>query len=138
MLSFLDRANVANARLEGLEKDLGLSADGSDYLNGLTLFFVGYISLEVAWNLILKKLGPRIWLPLIGVVWGVVSTLQGCVINNEQASGRAGLLAVRFFLGLTEGGFRVVIVASCAARFLLTDFCFKVACSLVLCFTSQW
>ena len=38
---------MANARLEGLEKDLGLSADGTDYLNGLTLFFVGYISLEV-------------------------------------------------------------------------------------------
>lgn len=72
MLSFLDRANVANARLEGLEKDLGLSADGSDYLNGLTLFFVGYISLEVAWNLILKKLGPRIWLPLIGVVLSLI------------------------------------------------------------------
>lgn len=104
LLSFLDRSNVANARLEGLEADLGLSADGTDYLNGLTLFFVGYISLEVVWNLILKKIGPRIWLPLIGVVWGVVSTLQGCVINNGSASGTAGFLAVRFFLGLTEGG----------------------------------
>jgi hypothetical protein len=103
LLSFLDRANVANARLEGLERDLGLSADGSDYLNGLTLFFVGYISLEVVWNLILKRVGPRVWLPLIGVVWGVVSTLQGCVVNNGQVSGRAGFLAVRFFLGLTEG-----------------------------------
>jgi hypothetical protein len=103
LLSFLDRANVANARLEGLERDLGLSADGSDYLNGLTLFFVGYISLEVVWNLILKRVGPRVWLPLIGVVWGVVSTLQGCVVNNGHASGRAGFLAIRFFLGLTEG-----------------------------------
>jgi hypothetical protein len=82
-----------------------LSADGSDYLNGLTLFFVGYISLEVLWNLILKKIGPRIWLPLVGVVWGIVSTLQGCVVNNGTASGRAGFLAVRFFLGLTEGEF---------------------------------
>jgi hypothetical protein len=80
-----------------------LSADGSDYLNGLTLFFVGYISLEVLWNLILKKIGPRIWLPLVGVVWGIVSTLQGCVVKNGHASGRAGFLAVRFFLGLTEG-----------------------------------
>lgn len=108
LLSFLDRANVANARLEGLESDLGLSADGTDYLNGLTLFFVGYISLEVVWNLILKRVGPRIWLPLIGVVWGVVSTLQGCVVNNGQASGRAGFLAVRFFLGLTEGEYEIL------------------------------
>ena len=134
----MDRANVANARLEGLEKDLGLSADGSDYLNGLTLFFVGYISLEVAWNLILKKVGPRIWLPLIGVIWGVVSTLQGCVINNEHASGRAGFLAIRFFLGLTEGEFSIAVGDSLCANFMLTFLGFKVDCSLVLFSTSQW
>lgn len=104
LLSFLDRSNVANARLEGLETDLGLAADGSDYLNGLTLFFVGYILLEVLWNVILKRVGPRIWLPLITFVWGVVATLQGCVVNNGTADGAAGFLAVRFFLGLTEGG----------------------------------
>jgi len=136
LLSFLDRANVANARLEGLEKDLGLSADGSDYLNGLTLFFVGYISLEVAWNLILKKLGPRIWLPLIGVVWGVVSTLQGCVVNNAHASGRSGFLAVRFFLGLTEGEFRAAILL--CADLLLMGSRYKVVCSRVLCSICRW
>lgn len=103
LLSFLDRSNVANARLEGLETDLGLSADGSDYLNGLTLFFVGYILLEVLWNVILKRVGPRVWLPLITFVWGIVSTLQGCVVHDGGNMGAAGFLAVRFFLGLTEG-----------------------------------
>lgn len=104
LLSFLDRSNVANARLEGLETDLNLNPDGSDYLNGLTLFFVGYILLEVLWNVILKRVGPRVWLPLITLVWGVVATLQGCVVDNGVADGAAGFLAVRFFLGLTEGG----------------------------------
>ena len=103
LLSFLDRSNVANARLEGLETDLGLSADGSDYLNGLTLFFVGYILLEVLWNVILKRVGPRIWLPLVTFVWGVVATLQGCVVHRGGEMGAQGFLAVRFFLGLTEG-----------------------------------
>jgi MFS family permease len=133
LLSFLDRANVANARLEGLEKDLGLSADGSDYLNGLTLFFVGYISLEVVWNLILKRVGPRVWLPLIGVVWGVVSTLQGCVVNNGQASGRAGFLAIRFFLGLTEGEFEGTMCWSVRTKtdgFILQAGCFPESCCI--------
>lgn len=103
LLSFLDRSNVANARLEGLEADLGLS--GADYLNGLTLFFVGYILLEVLWNMILKRVGPRVWLPLVTLVWGVVATCQGAVVDGGGVSGRAGFLAVRFFLGLTEGEF---------------------------------
>lgn len=48
LLSFLDRSNVANARLEGLLRDdIGLGMSPNEYLTGLTLFFVGYILLEV-------------------------------------------------------------------------------------------
>lgn len=48
LLSFLDRSNVANARLEGLlEDDIGLSMTPNEYLTGLTVFFIGYILLEV-------------------------------------------------------------------------------------------
>lgn len=48
LLSFLDRSNVANARLEGLlEDDIGLGMTPNEYLTGLTLFFIGYILLEV-------------------------------------------------------------------------------------------
>lgn len=45
LLSFLDRSNVGNARLEGLTKDLDITPN--EYLTGLTLFFVGYIMFEV-------------------------------------------------------------------------------------------
>lgn len=96
LLSFLDRSNVANARLDGLTKDLHITGD--QYLTGLTVFFLGYISLEVVWNLILKRVGPRIWLPSITLAWGIVTTLQGIVVNKEE------FYVVRTFLGLTEGG----------------------------------
>ncbi|PNS16569.1 hypothetical protein CAC42_69 [Sphaceloma murrayae] len=96
LLSFLDRANVANARLEGLQKDLGIT--GNQYLTGLTLFFVGYVTFEVIWNVILKRIGPKLWLPSITVVWGIVTTLQGLTKNMT------GFFIVRTALGIAEGG----------------------------------
>lgn len=101
LLSFLDRSNVANARLDGLADDLHMT--GNQYLTGLTLFFVGYILLEVVWNVVLKRIGPKIWLPLITFIWGIVATLQGVVVYNGGSTGIAGFFIVRFVLGLTEG-----------------------------------
>lgn len=46
LLSFLDRSNVGNARIEGLTRDLGMT--GNQYLTGLTLYFVGYVIFEVS------------------------------------------------------------------------------------------
>lgn len=96
LLSFLDRSNVANARLDGLTTDLHMT--GNEYLTGLTVFFIGYISLEVVWNIILKRIGPKIWLPAITFAWGIVATLQGIVVSKE------GFYVVRTVLGITEGG----------------------------------
>lgn len=45
LLSFLDRSNVGNARIEGLTDDLGMT--GNQYLTGLTLYFIGYVLFEV-------------------------------------------------------------------------------------------
>jgi hypothetical protein len=45
LLSFLDRSNVANARIEGLTTDLGMT--GNQYLTGLTLYFIGYVLFEL-------------------------------------------------------------------------------------------
>lgn len=95
LLSFLDRSNVANAKLDGLTKDLNMTGD--EYLTGLTVFFIGYISLEVFWNIILKRIGPKLWLPAVTLAWGIVSTLQGVIVN------KTGFYVVRTFLGITEG-----------------------------------
>ncbi|KAK1225609.1 hypothetical protein PQX77_011436 [Marasmius sp. AFHP31] len=96
LLSFLDRSNVANARLEGLTDDLHMT--GNQYLTSLTLYFVGYVLFEIPCNIILKLTTPKIWLPTLTLLWGVVATLMGLTQNM------AGFLVVRFFLGVTESG----------------------------------
>ncbi|KAH6661021.1 major facilitator superfamily domain-containing protein [Truncatella angustata] len=96
LLSFLDRSNVGNARIEGMLTDLHMTPD--QYLNGLTLYFVGYVIFEIPCNVVLKKTSPRIWLPTLTIAWGVVATLLGIVQSYP------GFLVARFFLGVTESG----------------------------------
>ena len=59
LLAFLDRVNIANARLFSLEKDLGLVEN--QYNIALVIFFVPYIAFEIPANLLLKKFRPSIW-----------------------------------------------------------------------------
>jgi MFS family permease len=73
-------------------------AAGDQYLNGLTLFFVGYVLFEFPCNIILRRATPRIWLPTLSIIWGVVATLLGVVQNYS------GFLSSRFFLGVAESG----------------------------------
>ncbi|KAJ7472761.1 major facilitator superfamily domain-containing protein [Mycena latifolia] len=96
LFSFLDRTNIGNARVAGLQKELNMS--NKEYTIALTLTYVGYVSSELPSNLVLKRIGPNLLLPTIMILWGVVATLQGIVTNYR------GLLACRFFIGLLEGG----------------------------------
>ncbi|KAF2725299.1 MFS general substrate transporter [Polychaeton citri CBS 116435] len=96
LLSFLDRTNIGNARLAGMEDDLGMA--GHDYNNTLTIFFISYALAEPITNVLLKRFTPRVFFTTIILVWGLCSTLMGLVHNY------AGLLAARFFLGLAEAG----------------------------------
>ncbi|KAJ3888947.1 major facilitator superfamily domain-containing protein [Lentinula edodes] len=95
-LSFLDRTNVGNARVAGLQKDLGMS--NKQYSIALTVTYVPYIVFQLPSNLILKAVGPNLLLPTMLTLWGVVTVLQGVVKSYS------GFLACRFFLGLLEGG----------------------------------
>lgn len=67
LLSFLDRTNIGNARLAGMEEDLGMV--GTDYNNTLTIFFVSYALVEPITNALLKRLTPRIFFTGIIIVW---------------------------------------------------------------------
>ncbi|KAE8375048.1 major facilitator superfamily domain-containing protein [Aspergillus bertholletiae] len=96
LLSFLDRSNVGNARLEGLTTDINMT--GNQYLTGLTLYFIGYVLFEIPCNIVLKKTTPRMWLPTLTLVWGIVATLLGVVQNY------AGYLVSRTALGIAESG----------------------------------
>ncbi|KAG9218335.1 hypothetical protein CCMSSC00406_0007294 [Pleurotus cornucopiae] len=95
-LSFLDRTNLGNARVAGLQRDLKMN--NHQYSVALTVTYVPYIVAELPSNLLLKVVGPNLMLPAMLTVWGIITTLQGVVHNY------AGLLACRFFLGLFEGG----------------------------------
>lgn len=97
LLSFLDRVNIGQAAVVGLKADLHISK-GNAYAIALSVFFVGYVIVEVPSNLILKAVKPHRWIPMIMIAWSIVMTLMGLV----QSGG--GLQAARFFLGIAEGG----------------------------------
>ena len=71
MLSFVDRINIGNARIQGLEKDLNMK--GQDFNIALCIFFVFYVTCEVPSNLLLRKFAPSTWLSLIMVCWGMIT-----------------------------------------------------------------
>lgn len=96
LLAFLDRVNIANAKVFHLSEDLGLT--GNDYNIALVIFFVPYILFEIPSNIILKKMKPRVWLSICMFAFGLVTLLQGFVQNLS------GLIATRFFLGVFEAG----------------------------------
>ncbi|BBN18171.1 MFS transporter, ACS family, DAL5 transporter family protein [Marchantia polymorpha subsp. ruderalis] len=96
LLSYLDRASIGNAKIEGLAVDLRLT--DQQYLWTLTAFFFPYAFFEVPSNILMKSLRPSIWLPSIMIAWGTCMTLMGLVKNFE------GLLTARFFLGVAESG----------------------------------
>lgn len=86
--------SVANARIIGLDTDLGLSDE--QFNNCLMIFFFPYALFEVPSNMMLRRFRPSIWLAIIVLIWGTAMTLMGIVHNYS------GLLATRFFLGAGE------------------------------------
>lgn len=96
LLSYLDRTNIGNARLGGLEKSLHM--EKLDYNIALAVFYPTYILAEIPSNMMMKKWRPSMWLPTIMVAWAVCTTLMGIVKSYH------GLLACRIMLGVAEGG----------------------------------
>src|SRR5882762_1902639 len=96
MAAFLDRVNVGFAK-EQMVADLGLS--NAVYGLGAGIFFIGYFLFEVPSNLILERVGARIWIARIMIVWGFISA---CMIF---AQGPMSFYTLRFFLGAAEAGF---------------------------------
>lgn len=103
LFSFLDRVNIGNARLYGMEKDLGLH--GNQFQIAVSILFVPYCLLEVPSNLLLRKLTPSRYIASITIIWGIVATLTGITQNF------AGLVACRVLLGIVESGLFPGLVA---------------------------
>ncbi|KAH7921928.1 MFS general substrate transporter [Leucogyrophana mollusca] len=96
LLSFLDRGNIGNAKLEGLTTQLNLT--GNKYNIALTMYYIPYCLCECPANLVLKLFRPSRWLPGITILWGIAMTLMGLVKTYPQ------LVGVRICLGITEAG----------------------------------
>lgn len=95
-LSFVDRANVGFAKI-AYQADTGIS--NAAYAFGAGIFFIGYAIFEVPSNLILHKIGARIWMSRIMVTWGIVSA------SMIFATTETSFYVVRFLLGASEAGF---------------------------------
>ncbi|UQC84016.1 major facilitator superfamily transporter [Colletotrichum lupini] len=97
LLFFLDKSNIALARINGLERDLKLV--GNQFNAALAMFFILNILFNIPGNLAVRRVGGAIWLPLLIISWGIVTTLSGFITNF------VGLCITRAFLGLTESSF---------------------------------
>ena len=94
--AFLDRVNVSFAKLSMLA-DLNFST--ATYATGAGIFFVGYFIFEVPSNLILERVGARIWIARIMILWGIISAAMMFVQSQW------GFYTLRFLLGAAEAGF---------------------------------
>ena len=96
LLSFLDRSNIGNARIAGLDSSLNLSSAQYSWL--LTGFYICYIGFE--WMIMLYRVLPaRIYIPICVLTWGVIASLQSVVSSFAQ------LLVLRGLLGVAEAAF---------------------------------
>ena len=95
LCAYLDRVNVGFAKLQ-MMNDLALSE--AVYGLGAGMFFIGYFLCEVPSNIILHKVGARVWIARIMITWGIVSALFAFVETAWQ------FYALRFLLGIAEAG----------------------------------
>ncbi|OAL47078.1 MFS general substrate transporter [Pyrenochaeta sp. DS3sAY3a] len=96
--ALIDRVNLPNARIAGMDEDLGLSV-GSRYSILTMIFFIPYIIFQFPANIVIRKLGPAVWLPSLVVCWGAVTIGMGFVTHWTQA------LGCRIILGVLEAGY---------------------------------
>jgi MFS family permease len=96
IIAFLDRVNVGFAALS-MNKDLGFS--NVIYGLGAGIFFIGYFVMEIPGNLIMSKVGARMWIARILITWGIVSAFTAWVTTPME------FYIVRFFLGVAEASF---------------------------------
>ena len=96
IIAYVDRVNVSFAKLQMLA-DLKFS--DSVYGVGAGIFFLGYFAFEIPSNIMLHKVGARVWICRVVVTWGIVSALTALVRTPMQ------FYTARLLLGVAEAGF---------------------------------
>jgi ACS family tartrate transporter-like MFS transporter len=96
VVAFIDRINLGFAALT-MNRELAITSQQFGFAAGI--FFWGYFLFEIPSNLMLHKIGARVWIARILITWGVIATLTGFVQSASQ------LYISRFALGLAEAGY---------------------------------
>ncbi|MGW4402240.1 MFS transporter [Amycolatopsis nivea] len=95
IFNYMDRANIGYAQL-GMAKELTITA--ATFGVASAIFFLAYVVFEVPSNMIMKKVGARLWLSRIAVSWGIVTVVTGFVASVTH------LMIARILLGIAEAG----------------------------------
>lgn len=95
-VAYIDRVNIGFAALT-MNKDLGFSSSVFGF--GAGIFFIGYFLFEVPSNLVLEKVGARLWIARVMITWGLISGAMAFV------QGETSFYVLRFLLGAAEAGF---------------------------------
>src|SRR5215471_14394133 len=96
VIAFIDRINISFAEFT-MQRSLGITPQQFGLVFGI--FFFGYFLFEIPSNLLLHKVGARVWIARILLTWGILASLTGLVRNVQQ------LYVLRFLLGLAEAGY---------------------------------
>src|SRR5262245_51989869 len=96
LVNYIDRTNAGFAALT-MNKDLGFSP--SVFGLGAGIFFIGYALFQVPANVILERIGARLWMFCILAAWGLLSA------SNALVQSPTSFYALRFFVGVAEAGF---------------------------------
>jgi len=96
VVSYLDRINISFA---GLTMNAALGITGGQFGLLVSIFFWGYLACQIPSNLMLHKIGARVWIASILIAWGIAAMLSGA------AQGVGQLYGMRFLLGAAEAGF---------------------------------
>lgn len=115
----LDRMNIASALTGGFSQDIGVNQNTINL--GNQLMFLGIIVLEIPSNMLLQKIGPRVYIPIQIFVFGLVATFQIFVKN------RTGFLSIRLILGLCEAGYIPGAIYTLSTWYTRTELAKRVA-----------
>jgi sugar phosphate permease len=96
IVSFIDRINVGFAALE-MNRTVGIGSEA--FGAGVGLFFIGYFLFEIPSNLVLQRVGARVWIARIVISWGALTALHMFIVGPQS------FYILRFLLGLAEAGF---------------------------------
>ncbi|KAJ3494791.1 hypothetical protein NLG97_g3847 [Lecanicillium saksenae] len=124
LFCFIDRANLGNAKIAGMDKDLGMK--GYEYNMIISIFYISYIIFEIPSNILCKWMGPGWFIPLATVLFGVASIGTAFVNTVPQAAG------VRFLLGIFEAGMMPGIAYYLSRWYRRSELAFRLSLYIVM------